>query len=98
MSRTTKSTLALAREALATGQEVFPAYSHRFSPHRFTQAQLFALLCLKEFLKTDYRGVVQTLQEWSDLREVLGLKLVPHYSTLCYAQERLLKKGRRLAC
>lgn len=31
--------------------------------------------------------------EWSDLREVLGLLRVPHYSTLCYAERRLLKGG-----
>lgn len=93
MSRTTKSTLSLAREALTTGQQVFPKYAHRFSPQRYTQAQLFAMLVLKEFHKTDYRGIVAMLGEWSDLRKVLELKQVPHYSTLCYAQRRLLKKG-----
>ena len=31
------------------------------------------------------------------LREALGLERVPHYSTLCYAERRLLKKGALLA-
>ncbi len=98
MSRTTKSALAVAREALKLGQESFPAYSHRFSPQRYTQAQLFAMLALKEFFKTDFRGIVTMLREWSELREVLAVRRVPHYSTLCYAHQRLLKKGLLAAC
>ena len=89
----TKSPLALAKTALATAEKALPAYSCPKSRHDFSQHQLFACLVLKEFLKTDYRGLVQMLTEWSDLRQALGLKKVPHYSTLCYAQQRLLKKG-----
>jgi len=37
------------------------------------------------------------LQDFSDLRSARGLKKVPHYSTLCYAEARLLKKGFRLS-
>jgi hypothetical protein len=92
MARTTKSPIALAKAALAAGKRALPDYAHRFSPHKFTQPQLFAILALRQFLKTDYRGVVQVLREWSDLRQVLGLTEVPNYSTLCYAQRRLLKK------
>ncbi len=58
-----------------------------------TQHQLFALLALKTFFKTDYRGTVQLLKDFAELRDDLGLTDVPHYSTLCYAAGRLLKKG-----
>ena len=75
-------------------REGLPAYSHKFSRRDFTQHQLFALLVLKQFFKTDYRGIVQMLAEWSDLRVLLGLSKLPHYSTLKYAHDRLLKKGR----
>jgi hypothetical protein len=98
MSRTTKSALSVAREALKLGQETFPPYSHRFSPQRYNQPQLFAILALKEFFQTDFRGMVSMLEEWSDLREVLGLKRVPHPSTLCYAHQRLLKRGLLAGC
>jgi len=74
-------------------QKALPAYSHPKSPHKFTQHQLFACLALKQFLHTNFRSLEVTLTEWSDLREVLGLKEVPHYSTFCYARRRLLKKG-----
>jgi len=94
MRAMTKSPLCLAREALDLGRAALPAYSGRFSRHDFTQPQLFAILVLKIFLKTDFRGIVSILADWPNLRRALGLKKVPHYSTLCYAQERLLKEGR----
>src|ERR1700746_386320 len=90
----TKSPRAVAREALRLAQEALPAYSSKFSRQDYTQHQLFALLALKTFLKTDYRGLIQLLQDFAELREELGLEKVPHYSTLCYAAGRLLKKGR----
>ena len=93
MSKTTKDPIALARAALEAGKAALPDYSSPKSPHKFTQPQLFALLVLRQFLKTDYRGLVAMVARWSDLREVLGLTGVPHYSTLCYAEGRLLQKG-----
>lgn len=89
----TKSPLALGKQALAVAQEALPAYSSAFSPKVFTQPQLFAILVLRQFFRTDYRGIVQILADSSDLRSALGLAKVPHYSTLCYAQKRLVKKG-----
>jgi len=93
MGSLTKSTLSFAKKALEVGREALSAYSHIKSPHKFTQPQLFAILALKAFLQTDYRGIVAILSEWSELREVLELSRIPHYSTLCYAHQRLLKKG-----
>jgi hypothetical protein len=89
----TKSPRAVAREALRLAQEALPIYSSKFSRKDFTQQQLFALLALKTFFKTDYRGVVHLLVDFGDLRTDLGLDQVPHYSTLCKAAQRLLKKG-----
>ena len=34
--------------ALAAGKDAFSDYSHKFSPKKFTQPQLFACLVLKE--------------------------------------------------
>ena len=97
MRAMTKSAVRLAREALAVGQSALPAYSSRYSRHDFTQPQLFALLALKQFVKTDYRGLVALLAEWGELRRALRLPKVPHYSTLCYAERRLLKGGLSLS-
>lgn len=90
MRAMTKSAVALAREALVVGQRALPNYSHPRSRHDFTQPQLFALLALRQMLRLDYRGLVALLTEWAELRRVLGLRKVPHYSTLCYAAHRLL--------
>ena len=90
----TKSPRAVAQEALRLAQDALPSYSSVKSRKDFTQHQLFAVLALKTFFKTDYRGVAQLLADLSDLRTDLALTKVPHYSTLCYAASRLLKKGR----
>src|SRR5438128_9434182 len=90
----TKSPRAVAREAIRLAQDALPAYSAPRSRKDFTQHQSFAVLALKTFFKTDYRGTAQLLTDSGDLRKDLGLTKVPHYSTLCYAAARLLKKGR----
>jgi hypothetical protein len=92
MSTTTKDPIALAKAALAAGKEALADYSSPKSPHKFTQPQLFALLVLRQFFRTDYRGLIAMVDRWSDLREALSLGRTPHYSTLCYAERRLLKK------
>src|SRR5438876_5528996 len=89
----TKSPRAVAREALRLAQGALPPYSAVRSRKDFTQHQLFAILALKTFLKTDYRGVVAILDDFAELRTDLGLKKVPDHSTLCYAELRLLKRG-----
>src|SRR5258707_3710473 len=89
----TKSPRAVATEALRLAQDALPPYSAVRSRKDFTQHQLFAILALKTFFKTDYRGVAQMLTDFAELREGLSLGEVPHYSTLCYAAKRLLKRG-----
>jgi hypothetical protein len=90
----TESPRAVAQEALRLAKDVLPAYTSARSRRDFTAHQLFAVLALKTFFKTDCRGIAQLLTDFADLREDLGLEKVPHYSTLCYAASRLLKKGR----
>jgi hypothetical protein len=94
----TNSPVRLAKTALAVAQKALPKYSAVKSRHDFTQAQLIAILALRQFFKTDYRGIQQLLLELSDLRKALGLSKVPHYTTLQKAQQRLLKKGLGTDC
>lgn len=98
MRTMTKSALQVARDALAAGEVALPSYASRFSRRDYTQPQLFALLVLRQFLRTDYRGIVTLAGEWRELREALRLTKVPHYSTLAYAASRLMagaEKGGR---
>jgi hypothetical protein len=92
MRSLTKSPVAFAQTALAAARAELPAYSHPKSPHKFTQPQLVAMLALKDFLRTDYRGLIAYLSDWTDLRRALELTCLPNFSTLCYAHQRLLKK------
>ena len=96
--RRTRSPVAVARMALRVARDALPAYSSIRSRKDYTQHQLFAILVLKQFLQTDYRGIIELLADWSDLRRILQLKVLPHYSTLCYAEQRLLKKGLSISC
>jgi len=94
MRRTTsKSPVAVAREALDIAeQSVLPAYRAKRSKHRYRVPQLFAILVLRQFFNTDYRGISNYLRDFSELRQVLDLDHVPHYSTLQRAEVWFEKK------
>jgi Transposase domain (DUF772) len=91
MSTLTKSPAKVARQALAVGAQALRLYSHKNSPKKFSQPQLFSCLVLKTFFKTDYRGIEQMLRDLPDLAATLGLEEVPHFTTLHKAARRLLK-------
>ena len=77
--------------AYRIAQLAMPAYSHRCSPKKFTQHQLFACLVLKEFFNLDYRGVEALLAEDDSLRAVIELRVAPDFTTLQKASRRLLR-------
>jgi hypothetical protein len=94
MQRTSKSPRAVALEAFQVGRQTLSEYAHRFSPQKFTQPQLFALLVLKVHQQQDYRGIVALLEDMPELVKELGLKAIPHYTTLQKAALRLLNDGQ----
>src|SRR5271156_2434665 len=94
MSTLTQSPTRVAREALAIATKMLRPYTHKYSPKLYTQPQLFVCLVLKVFFKTDYRGVTVYLREWPDLRRTIGLRCVPHFTTLQKASGRLLRFAR----
>lgn len=98
MREMTKSPVALAKETFRVAKAAMETYSSCFSPKTFTQPQLFSILVLRQFFKTDYRGIIEIISDFSDIRTALELKKVPHYSTLCYAERRLTKKGLSINC
>ena len=90
MSITSKSPRRIAMMALEVAKGQIPLYAHRYSPKKYTQHQLFACLVLKRQFKLDYRGVWALLLDMPTLCDDLGLKQVPHYTTLQKASARLL--------
>src|SRR5262249_30970547 len=94
MNKLSKSPLRVAREAFTTAERILPYYAHRFSPHVYSQPQLFTCLVLKTFFKTDYRGIVAILEDMPELCALLELKAIPHFTTLQKASQRLLTVPR----
>ena len=92
----TKSPKRVAVRALEAAKGCLPAYSATTSPKKFTQHQHFAIAALRQFFRVDHRGIAAILEDASDLRAVIGLRCVPHFSTLAYAEKRLLKGGIRI--
>ena len=90
MSITSKSPKDVLVTAWKVAKEAIRPYSHRCSPKKFTQHQLFAVLVLKNSLRVDYRGAVALLRDCSDLTEAIKLEKVPHFTTLQKASQRLL--------
>ena len=88
--KTSKSTLTVARMALRAARDSRPDYAKTKSRKKFTPPQLMACLVIKEFLQLDYRGTHVMLTGWSDLRRVIRLTKVPHFTTLCAAAKPLL--------
>lgn len=74
--------LEVVRLSLRLSGRFLSAYGHLKSPHKFTQPQLMTCLVLRAYLKTTYRGVVDFLGSSQELCDAIGLKSLPHYSTL----------------
>jgi hypothetical protein len=70
VSTTSKSPKDILLTALSVGQAKLADYSHRNSPKKFTQPQLFACLVLKTSLGLDYRGLAGLLNDSADLCQV----------------------------
>lgn len=72
----------LAQVALEVATPVLPPFGSRFPPHRFTQPQLLAVLCRMRFEGWTYGEACVRLAEHREMGEALGLRGVPHWTTL----------------
>ena len=94
MNTVTKSPRKVAAVALETAERTLPKYSSNFSRKDFTLPQLFTCLVLKQFFKTDYRGIVAILADMPALQKQMGLKKVPHFASLSKVEAKLLTDER----
>lgn len=72
----------VAKLALAVSRRHLADYGSIKSRKDFTQPQLMACLILKTYKKTTYRGIMDELACSAELREVIGLTKVPHWTTV----------------
>ena len=83
--------LQFARLAYRLAGHVVLPYASKFSPKKFTQPSLLACLCLKEYLRLDYRGLEAFLVSAAELRAALGLWTVPDHWMLHWFARRKIK-------
>src|SRR5437764_6893769 len=88
---TSKSPRRVLQVAYDAARRAVAAHRHRLSPKKFTQPQLMACLVLKEFSRLDYRGLADHLADHPDLARLIGLEVIPHFTTFQKAAARLLK-------
>jgi IS5 family transposase len=81
--------LKFVRLCFHLARQEIPSYRSKFSKHTYTQPQLIVLNCLKVKRQFPYRELVDELEEMPRVREVLGLKVVPHFTTVQKAFSRL---------
>lgn len=68
--------------ALRMAERVVSTYTHINSRRDFTQPQLLACLIVRGSRGLTYRGISRLLADAPGLRAVLGLRKVPHWTTL----------------
>lgn len=57
-------------------------FSNKFSKKIYTQRQHVCILLLMKKLKMNYREVVELIEVTPDLRKIISLKHIPHYTTI----------------
>jgi transposase len=75
--------VTVARLGLRLANRHMRPYGSPRSRHDFTQPQLMVCLILRAYWKATYRDVVDQLKASWELRDAMGLKKAPNYSTLC---------------
>ena len=88
-----QSLLRLTQCAYQVAQRAMPSFRSKFSKKTFTQPQLLACLILKTYLRLTYRGAEAWLQATDRVSRILGLKLPPDHSTLCWFFHHKLTLG-----
>ncbi len=66
-----------------------PFYLHTKSNHIFTLHQHIIMLVLRQYESKSYESFVQWLQVSTEITQMLGIKTIPHFTTLQKAATRL---------
>lgn len=83
MSQRESRYVRVARIAYQVTRRVLRRYSHRHSPHTYTQPQVAACTLLVFYFHKSYRDAEELLLASDQILQVLGLRRVPDHSTLC---------------
>jgi hypothetical protein len=78
-----------AKIAYQLAREGLPRYAHAKSPHYFTFQQLGACALIRTILRLSFRDMQQFLKENDEMRRALDLRVVPDYTTLMRAEQKM---------
>jgi len=59
-----------------------PAYSCRKSKRVYKQYQLAVIWCLMKYLKTNYRRIMEIIDIMPEVRRIIGMNQLPHFTTI----------------
>lgn len=79
--------IALMRQILRKMR--VPLYFHKKSNHIFTVHQHVIMLILRQYESKSYESFVEWLEVATDVTQMLGIKTIPHFTTLQKAAARL---------
>ena len=85
---------AVDQIARGAGRLGLPLYSNERSKRSFTQHQLLVLVVLRQLMARSYRGFIDRLSLMTVLWHRLGLRTMPHFTTL---QKFSMRNRRALA-
>jgi len=95
--RRTSHYTQVAKLAYEIAEAVLPRYSHRNSPHRYTQAQVAAAVLMGFYLDLSYREMEELLHGSEQICQAIGLKEdIPDHTTL-YRMYKRLRNGQLVA-
>jgi len=67
---------------IVSGNSHLQIYSCKYSQKKYTQHQLLTLVLLNEYLNEDYMDIVELVEVTDKVKSRIGLKQVPHFTTL----------------
>ena len=66
----------------ASGNSHLQIHNCKYSKRKYTQQQLLTLDLLKKYLNEDYRDIIELVEVIDEVKTRIGLKQVPHFTTL----------------
>jgi len=64
------------------GRSHLPIYSCKYSKRKYTQHQLLTLVLFKDYINENYRKFVKLVELMDRVQSKIGIKQVPHFTTL----------------
>ena len=82
MKKLVNSVLKITEKLCSVLKNFVPAYSCSKSKHTYKQHQLAVIWCLMKYLRLNYRRTTEILDLMPEIKQMIGLKQIPHFTTI----------------